>query len=112
MTASAATPDQQRRRAHVAQRPHPRRQLGPRRLAGGLRPGQLRKLADDDVDRGARQEASDDRTGQEPGDPAEPQRRQQEEQGAGDQRDRRHQLGGLRLPDPRDEHCTARDGGQ
>ena len=66
----------------------------------------------DDVDRGARQEAGDDRAGQEPRDPAEAQHRQQEEQGAGHQRDRRHELGGLRLLDPRDEHGAARDGGQ
>ena len=77
-----------------------------------VRPGQLRQLADDDVDRGARQEAGDDRAGEEPRDPAEAQHRQQEEQRAGHQRDRRHELGGLRALDPRDEHGAAGDGGQ
>ena len=45
-----------------------------------VRPGQLRELADDDVDRGSRQEARHDRPRQEPRDPAEAQQRQQEEQ--------------------------------
>ena len=47
-------PDEQRRPADVAERPDPRGELPPGVVAVGRRAGQLRQLADDDVDRGSR----------------------------------------------------------
>ena len=49
--------DEQGRRAEIAQAPDPRRELLPGIHAVGGGPSQLGQLADDDVDRGAREEA-------------------------------------------------------
>ena len=85
-------PDQQRRRAEIAQAADPRRELLPGVHAVGGGPGELGQLADDDVDRGAGEEPGHDRPRQEAGEPAELEDGDQQEQGAGHDRDRRHQL--------------------
>ena len=58
------------------------RQLLERVRAGDVGAGELGKLADDDVDRRAEEEAGDHRTGQELGDPAHPEHRQDQEEHA------------------------------
>src|SRR5436853_1267736 len=104
--------DEQRRPVDAAEPADPRTELAPRVLAGRLRPRQLRQLADHDIDRGAGEEPGHDRARQESRDPAEPQDREQQEESAGDERDRSDQLGGLRPSHSRDEHCTAGNGGE
>ena len=109
MSAERQQPDEERRPADVAEPAEPRGELLPDVVAGVRRAGQLRQLADDDVDRGSGEEAGHDGAGEEPRDPPQPQDREQEEQPAGDERDRRHQLGGLRASHPREEHGSTRD---
>ena len=88
-------PDQQRRRAETAQAADPRCELLPGVHAVGGGPRELGQLPDDDVDGGAGEEAGHDRPGQEAGEPAELEDGDQQEQRAGDDRDRGHQLRGL-----------------
>ena len=58
----------------VSQRSRPRPELAPGAVAVGGGAGQLRELADDDVDGRAGEESGDDRLGEELRDPAELQR--------------------------------------
>ena len=92
MTASATSADQQRRRAELAQAADPRRELLPRVHAVSRGSRELGQLADDDVDRGAGKEAGHDRPRKEAGEPAELEEGDQQEEGAGRERDRRHEL--------------------
>ena len=62
--------------------------------------GQLRQLADDDVDRGAGEEPRDHGLGEELRDPAHPERGEQQEQHSGHERDRGDELRGCRPPRP------------
>ena len=57
--------DEQRRPVHVAERADPGPELPPRVVPLGVGPGQLRQLADHDVDGGAGEEAGDDGLGEE-----------------------------------------------
>jgi len=90
-----ADADEHRRRVHVGERPYPRRGLAPCAVALGRRAGELRQLADDDVDGGSGEEARDHRLGEELRDPSHPQHREHQEQQSGRQRDRRNEPGRL-----------------
>jgi hypothetical protein len=102
--------DCNRRPVHVAERLKPRRELAPRTVARRRRPGELRQLADHDVDGSAGEEAGDHRLREEVRDPAEPEEREEEEQEAGGERDRRHQLRRLLARQAGDEDGAAGDG--
>ena len=112
MTASAHTPTStvvactsSSDRAHDAE-------LAPCAVALGRRAGELRQLADDDVDGRSGEEARDHRPGEELGDPSHPEHGEQQEQQPGRQRDRRHQLGRLVAREPGHRDRAARDGGE
>ena len=93
-------PDQERRRAETAEAARPRCELlpGVHAVGGGAR--ELGQLADDDVDRGTGEEAGHDRSRQEAGEPAEFEDGDQQEEDAGRDRDRRHQLGRIDAAQP------------
>ena len=93
----------------VAERAHPRPELPPGAVALGRGAGQLRQLADDDVDRRPGEEAGDDRLREELGDPAQLQSREQQEQHARQQRDRGHELRRLIASEPGHEHRAPGD---
>ena len=92
MTARATHADDQRRQAEVAQAPNPRRELLPGVHTVGGRSRELGQLADDHVDRGTGKEPGHDGQREEARKPAELEGGDQQEQGTGQDRDRRHQL--------------------
>ena len=112
ITASATTPT-----SSVAQWMSPSvrshdPELPPGAVAVGGRSGQLRQLADDDVDRGAGEEAGHDRLREELGDPAQLETASSRNSTPVSERDRRHELRRLSPPRPVDEHRTPGDRGK
>ena len=93
-------PDQQGRGTEIAETAGPRCQLLPGVHAVGGGPRELWQLADHDVDGGAGEEAGHHRPRQEAREPAELEDGDQQEQGPGRDRDRRHQLGRIEAVDP------------
>ena len=90
----------------------PRHELGQDVRTIGRRPGQLRQLAHDHVDRGPGQETGHDGLRQELGDPAQAEGRHQQEQQPGDQGDRGHELGRALAGQAGHDHRPAGDRGQ
>src|SRR3954454_22088285 len=104
--------DEERRPADLPEAPDPRGQLLPGVVSGGGRAGQLRQLADDDVDGCAGEEPRDDCAGEEPREPAELQDREEEEQPARHERDGGDELSGVRATDAGGEDRSTCDRGE
>ena len=110
MTAERDAADEDRQRVGVTERPHPGPELAPRVVALGGGPGELGQLSDHHVDGRACEKARDHSLREKAGDPPKTQQRDQQEQDARDQGDRRDQLRCLISADAADRHGTPRDG--
>ena len=109
MTSERADGDQRRRQVDFAKAADPGPELVPGVVAFGLRPRELWQFADDDVDCSPCEESRDHRFRQELSDPSEPKGREQDEQQAGREGDRRDELRGLGAAELGGEHRGSGD---